>query len=168
MTGFSCLFHCCCCCCSFAKQLWPIPSTTKTEASMFFAVRNTNNFWGSTNNQTSFPRLWRTSKFETSDTTLDILRCCLLRALTLNLLRCSWEDAAKFLTGFSAVGSIAIPAILHHAGMITAGAMIFEFMAFAVLCLTVLLFQRASSEDDWSWSLDTLASPNPHYSRFVN
>lgn len=28
---------------------------------------------------------------------------------------CRWVDAGKFLTGFSAVGSIAIPAILYHA-----------------------------------------------------
>ena len=28
---------------------------------------------------------------------------------------CRWLDAGKFLTGFSAVGSIAIPAILYHA-----------------------------------------------------
>ena len=28
---------------------------------------------------------------------------------------CRWIDAGKFLTGFSAVGSIAIPAILYHA-----------------------------------------------------
>jgi hypothetical protein len=27
----------------------------------------------------------------------------------------SWIDAGKFLTGFSAVGSVAIPAILYHA-----------------------------------------------------
>eukprot|EP00878_Enallax_costatus_P021807 GHUV01023112.1.p3 GENE.GHUV01023112.1~~GHUV01023112.1.p3 ORF type:complete len:119 (+),score=9.09 GHUV01023112.1:98-454(+) len=31
------------------------------------------------------------------------------------VLLCSWVDAGKFLTGFSAVGSIAIPAILAHA-----------------------------------------------------
>lgn len=29
----------------------------------------------------------------------------------------SWVDAGKFLTGFSAVGSVAIPAILYHAGV---------------------------------------------------
>jgi len=28
---------------------------------------------------------------------------------------CRWIDAGKFLTGFSAVGSVAIPAILYHA-----------------------------------------------------
>lgn len=31
------------------------------------------------------------------------------------ILCCRWIDAGKFLTGFSAVGSIAIPAILAHA-----------------------------------------------------
>ena len=30
-------------------------------------------------------------------------------------IKCRWIDAGKFLTGFSAVGSIAIPAILYHA-----------------------------------------------------
>lgn len=29
----------------------------------------------------------------------------------------SWVDAGKFLTGFSAVGSVAIPAILYHSGV---------------------------------------------------
>eukprot|EP00850_Spirogloea_muscicola_P000942 SM000003S11187 [mRNA] locus=s3:1484133:1485042:- [translate_table: standard] len=61
-----------------------------------------------------------------------------------------WEDAAKFLTGFSSVGSIAIPAILRHAGLIAAGAMWIELLAFAVLVVTILLFQRASAEDEWS------------------
>ncbi|GBG81741.1 hypothetical protein CBR_g33919 [Chara braunii] len=60
-----------------------------------------------------------------------------------------WEDAAKFLTGFSAVGSIAIPAILHHASMITVGAMILQWLSFAVLLLTVLLFQRWQMEEVW-------------------
>jgi hypothetical protein len=34
-----------------------------------------------------------------------------------DFMRCAhrWVDAGKFLTGFSAVGSIAIPAILYHA-----------------------------------------------------
>jgi Vacuolar protein sorting 55 len=40
-----------------------------------------------------------------------------------NLLTCyRWMEAGKFLTGFSAVGLIAIPAILAHAGYITVGA----------------------------------------------
>ena len=36
-------------------------------------------------------------------------------SVTLTGLCCRWIDAGKFLTGFSAVGSIAIPAILYHA-----------------------------------------------------
>lgn len=41
-----------------------------------------------------------------------LLRCC----------PCRWIDAGKFLTGFSAVGSIAIPAILAHAQVRSRGA----------------------------------------------
>uniref|UniRef100_A0A7I4E009 Uncharacterized protein n=1 Tax=Physcomitrium patens TaxID=3218 RepID=A0A7I4E009_PHYPA len=66
------------------------------------------------------------------------------------MIRC-WEDAAKFLTGFSSVGSIAIPAILRHADLITAGAMWIEFIAFFVLLATVVIFQRVSQEDNYSY-----------------
>ncbi|CAI0412667.1 unnamed protein product [Linum tenue] len=52
------------------------------------------------------------------------------------LLNCSWIDAAKFLTGASAVGSLAIPIILRHANMIETGAIL-------------MCFHRASLEDDW-------------------
>jgi hypothetical protein len=62
---------------------------------------------------------------------------------------CSWADAAKFLTGFSSVGSIAIPAILRHANLITAGAMWIEFAAFFILLSTVMIFQKVSQEDDY-------------------
>jgi len=61
----------------------------------------------------------------------------------------SWEDAAKFLTGFSSIGSIAIPAILRHADLITGGAMWFEFTAFFILLSTVMIFQHVSQEDDF-------------------
>ncbi|CAM6096056.1 unnamed protein product [Calypogeia fissa] len=61
-----------------------------------------------------------------------------------------WMDAAKFLTGFSAVGSVAIPAILYHAQLIKVGAMVLELLSFAILLCTVLLFQKVSQEDDWS------------------
>jgi len=60
-----------------------------------------------------------------------------------------WADAAKFLTGFSSVGSIAIPAILRHANLITAGAMWIEFAAFFILLSTVMIFQKVSQEDDY-------------------
>lgn len=62
---------------------------------------------------------------------------------------CSWEDAAKFLTGFSSVGSIAIPAILRHADLITGGAMWIEFSAFFILLSTVMIFQHVSQGDDY-------------------
>ncbi|XVE96369.1 hypothetical protein REPUB_Repub02eG0215300 [Reevesia pubescens] len=60
-----------------------------------------------------------------------------------------WIDAAKFLTGASAVGSFAIPIILRHAHMISTGAMFIEFTSFIIFVFTVLCFHRASLEDDW-------------------
>ncbi|MQM00123.1 hypothetical protein Taro_032857 [Colocasia esculenta] len=61
----------------------------------------------------------------------------------------SWVDAAKFMTGASAVGSIAIPAILRHANLIEAGAMWIEFVSFFILVCTVLCFHHVSLEEDW-------------------
>lgn len=60
-----------------------------------------------------------------------------------------WIDAAKFLTGASAVGSIAIPIILRHAHMIETGAMWIEFTSFVIFVCTVMCFHRASLEDEW-------------------
>ncbi|KAK9290109.1 hypothetical protein L1049_008273 [Liquidambar formosana] len=60
-----------------------------------------------------------------------------------------WIDAAKFLTGASAVGSIAIPIILRHAHLIETGAMLIEFTSFIIFVCTVLCFHRASLEDEW-------------------
>ncbi|XP_052173162.1 vacuolar protein sorting-associated protein 55 homolog isoform X2 [Diospyros lotus] len=61
-----------------------------------------------------------------------------------------WVDAAKFLTGASSVGSIAIPIILRHAGLIGIGAMWIEFFSFFIFVCTVLCFHRASlDDDDW-------------------
>ncbi|KAI3451245.1 hypothetical protein Pfo_007910 [Paulownia fortunei] len=57
-----------------------------------------------------------------------------------------WIDAAKFLTGASAVGSVAIPIILRHAGLIGTGAMFIEFTSFFIFVCTVLCFHRASLE----------------------
>lgn len=61
----------------------------------------------------------------------------------------SWIDAAKFLTGASAVGSMAIPIILRHAQMIQTGAMLIEFTSFFIFVCTVMCFHRASLEDEW-------------------
>ncbi|KAH6822502.1 Vacuolar protein sorting 55 family protein [Perilla frutescens var. hirtella] len=60
-----------------------------------------------------------------------------------------WVDAAKFLTGASAVGSMAIPIILRHAGLIGTGAMFIEFTSFFIFVCTVLCFHRASLDDEW-------------------
>ncbi|GMP49832.1 hypothetical protein CsSME_00016672 [Camellia sinensis var. sinensis] len=60
-----------------------------------------------------------------------------------------WMDAAKFLTGASSVGSIAIPIILRHADLIGAGAMWIEFFSFFIFVCTVMCFHRASLEDEW-------------------
>ncbi|CAD6227915.1 unnamed protein product [Miscanthus lutarioriparius] len=60
-----------------------------------------------------------------------------------------WMNAAKFLTGASAMGSLAIPAILRHAGLIETGAMFIEFTSFFILVCTVLCFHRATLDEDW-------------------
>ncbi|PON78041.1 Vacuolar protein sorting [Parasponia andersonii] len=60
-----------------------------------------------------------------------------------------WIGAAKFLTGASSIGSIAIPIILRHAHMISTGAMFIEFVSFIIFICTVLCFHHASLEDDW-------------------
>ncbi|RZB48765.1 Vacuolar protein sorting-associated protein 55-like [Glycine soja] len=60
-----------------------------------------------------------------------------------------WIDAAKFLTGASAVGSLAIPIILKHAHMIETGAMLIELVSFFIFICTVLCFHQASLDDDW-------------------
>ncbi|XLR27465.1 hypothetical protein HN51_040745, partial [Arachis hypogaea] len=60
-----------------------------------------------------------------------------------------WIDAAKFLTGASAVGSIAIPVILRHAHMIETGAMLIELVSFFIFICTVMCFHQASLDDDW-------------------
>ncbi|EIE27306.1 vacuolar trafficking protein [Coccomyxa subellipsoidea C-169] len=58
-----------------------------------------------------------------------------------------WIDAGKFLTGFSAVGSVAIPAILFHAEKITGGALATELAAVLVLAGTAFAFDYLSNED---------------------
>lgn len=58
-----------------------------------------------------------------------------------------WLDAGKFLTGFSAVGSVAIPAVLAHAGVITAGALVLELAAVLVLGLTFVVYDYHATRD---------------------
>ncbi|XP_057549603.1 vacuolar protein sorting-associated protein 55 homolog [Amaranthus tricolor] len=60
-----------------------------------------------------------------------------------------WIDAAKFLTGASSVGSIAIPIILRHANLIETGALVIELFSFFLFACTVLCFHRATLDDEW-------------------
>ena len=60
---------------------------------------------------------------------------------------CRWVDAGKFLTGFSAIGSIAIPAILFHAEKITGGALATELAAVVVLAATAIAYDYLSNDD---------------------
>ncbi|CAH9134202.1 unnamed protein product [Cuscuta epithymum] len=60
----------------------------------------------------------------------------------------SWIDAAKFLTGVSTVGSIAIPVILKHSGVIGWGAMAMELSSFFIFVLAIFCFVTMSDDDD--------------------
>lgn len=59
----------------------------------------------------------------------------------------SWQDAGKFLVGFSAVAAIAIPAILYHAQKIALGALWMELLAMFILGGTVLAWQMLSEAE---------------------
>ncbi|KAH9705295.1 vacuolar protein sorting-associated protein 55-like [Citrus sinensis] len=61
----------------------------------------------------------------------------------------SWVNATKFLTGASAVGSIAIPVILKHAGVIGWGALAMELSSFFVLVLAIMCYIGMSEDDDY-------------------
>ncbi|KAA0053070.1 hypothetical protein IC582_014980 [Cucumis melo] len=62
----------------------------------------------------------------------------------------SWINATKFLTGASTVGSIAIPVILKHAGIIGWGAMAMDLSSFVVFVVAILCFMGMSEDDDYS------------------
>ncbi|KAJ4950424.1 hypothetical protein NE237_027256 [Protea cynaroides] len=62
----------------------------------------------------------------------------------------SWVDAAKFLTGASAVGSIAIPSILKHAGVIGWGALAMELSSFLLFAIAMVWYIQMNKEDDYS------------------
>ncbi|XP_072967626.1 vacuolar protein sorting-associated protein 55 homolog isoform X2 [Typha angustifolia] len=61
-----------------------------------------------------------------------------------------WANFTKFLTGASVVGSIAIPSILKHAGVIGWGALAMELSSFAVFGIAILWVLQMSSEDEYS------------------
>ncbi|XP_059442802.1 vacuolar protein sorting-associated protein 55 homolog [Corylus avellana] len=62
----------------------------------------------------------------------------------------NWVNATKFLTGASTIGSLAIPAILKHAGVISWGALAMEFSSFFIFVLAIMCYIRMNSEDDYS------------------
>ena len=59
----------------------------------------------------------------------------------------SWVDAGKFLTGFSGVGTVAIPAILYHAGKIAYGALWMELIAVFLMGGSLLAYDYVSEDD---------------------
>lgn len=61
-------------------------------------------------------------------------------------------NATKFLTGTSAIGSIAIPAILKHAGVIGWGALAMELSSFFVIVLSIMCYIRMNDDDEY-WIL---------------
>ncbi|KAK4557602.1 hypothetical protein RGQ29_007380 [Quercus rubra] len=61
-----------------------------------------------------------------------------------------WVNATKFLTGASAVGSIAIPAILKHAGVICWGALVMELSSFFVLVLSIMCYIKMGGDNDYN------------------
>jgi len=62
----------------------------------------------------------------------------------------SWIDATKFLTGASAVGSIAIPVILKHAGVICWGALIMELSSYFIFILAIVCYIGMHNDDGYS------------------
>ncbi|GAB4834674.1 hypothetical protein Ancab_032937 [Ancistrocladus abbreviatus] len=65
----------------------------------------------------------------------------------------SWVDATKFLTGASAVGSIAIPVILKHAGVIGWGAMAMELSSFFVFVIAMMCYIKMNDDGENGYSM---------------
>ncbi|XVF10984.1 hypothetical protein REPUB_Repub07fG0230100 [Reevesia pubescens] len=63
----------------------------------------------------------------------------------------SWVNATKFLTGASAVGSLAIPAILKHAGVIGWGALAMELSSYFIFVLAMMCYIRMNDDDGYSF-----------------
>ncbi|KAK6162042.1 hypothetical protein DH2020_001883 [Rehmannia glutinosa] len=61
-----------------------------------------------------------------------------------------WIDATKFLTGASAVGSIAIPVILKHAGVIGWGALAMELSSYFIFVMAILCYLGTHEDDGYS------------------
>ncbi|CAI0434622.1 unnamed protein product [Linum tenue] len=65
----------------------------------------------------------------------------------------SWMNASKFFTGASTVGSIAIPAILKHAGIIGWGALAMELSSFFIFVIAIMCYISIYDEDGYSCML---------------
>lgn len=61
-----------------------------------------------------------------------------------------WENAAKFLTGASFIGSIAIPSILKHADVISWGAWGLELSSFLVIVSAIVCFMKMNEDDQYT------------------
>ncbi|GAA0164731.1 transmembrane signal receptor [Lithospermum erythrorhizon] len=61
-----------------------------------------------------------------------------------------WVNATKFMTGTSVVGSIAIPVILKHAGIIGWGALAMELSSFFTFVFAILCYIGTSDDDGYS------------------
>ncbi|KAF7153226.1 hypothetical protein RHSIM_Rhsim01G0119500 [Rhododendron simsii] len=59
-----------------------------------------------------------------------------------------WVDACKFLTGASSIGSIAIPAILKHAGVIGWGALGMQMGSYLIFVIAIVCYIRMNDDDD--------------------
>ncbi|XP_058226743.1 vacuolar protein sorting-associated protein 55 homolog [Rhododendron vialii] len=59
-----------------------------------------------------------------------------------------WVDACKFLTGASSIGSIAIPAILKHAGVIGWGAVGMQMGSYLIFVIAIVCYIRMNGDDD--------------------
>lgn len=59
-----------------------------------------------------------------------------------------WVDITKFLTGASLVGSVAIPVILKHAGVICWGALAMELSSLFIFGLAILCFVTTNDDGD--------------------
>ncbi|CAN1129100.1 Vacuolar protein sorting-associated protein 55 homolog [Linum perenne] len=65
----------------------------------------------------------------------------------------SWVNATKFMTGASTVGSIAIPVILKHAGVIGWGALAMELSSFLVFVIAIVCYMSMYDEDGYYSSM---------------
>lgn len=59
-----------------------------------------------------------------------------------------WVDACKFLTGASSIGSIAIPAILKHAGVIGWGALGMQMGSYLIFVLAIVFYIRMNDDNN--------------------